>query len=312
MRNEKSEFWSYIFYILNIAVVFIGVSSIFMGHGEDLFLGFLILGVSLTTVIFVKNNNPSIRIKYSNSITALNVIGGILFLTFLYSVNNFFNDEFLVTFVFSTLVGLYVGANILYIRSLKKPLKIDEPKKIEKVEHFEEDSGLSNSVEAKQMQTLTPASNLFIDEQSANIEDEKECLPVPKKVDWDSVQKARKQTGDFGEVIVVEYEKAVLLRSGKSDLSAKVVLVSSKNLGYDVLSKFDDGSDKYIEVKAFAGSKAHNFVATRNELDFLKENPDSSFVYMVTNCDAEPKILMMSARQFFKLKLKPSVFKITL
>lgn len=161
-------------------------------------------------------------------------------------------------------------------------------------------------------QSITIASNFSVDEQNASTEDEKERLPVPRKVDWDSVQKARKQTGDFGEVLVVEYEKAILLKSGKSDLSTKVELVASKNLGYDVLSKFIDGSNKYIEVKAFTGSKAHNFVVTRNELDFLKENPDSTYVYMVINCDTEPEILMTSARQFFKLKLKPSVFKITL
>ncbi len=161
-------------------------------------------------------------------------------------------------------------------------------------------------------QSITTASNFSVDEQNVSTEDEKERLPIPRKVDWNSVQKARKQTGDFGEMLVVEYEKAVLLKSGKSDLSFKVELVASKNLGYDVLSKFPDGSNKYIEVKAFTGSKAHNFVVTRNELDFLKENPDSTYVYMVINCDTEPEILMTSARQFFKLKLKPSVFKITL
>lgn len=161
-------------------------------------------------------------------------------------------------------------------------------------------------------QSITTASNFSVEEQEISAEEEKERLSVPRKVDWDSVQKARKQTGDFGEILVVEYEKAILLKSGKSDLSTKVELVSSKNLGYDVLSKFSDGSNKYIEVKAFAGSKAHNFIVTRNELDFLKENPDSSYVYMVINCDTEPEILMTSARQFFKLNLKPSVFKITL
>ena len=161
-------------------------------------------------------------------------------------------------------------------------------------------------------QSITIASNFPIYEQNASTEDEKERLPAPRKVDWDSVQKARRQTGDFGEMLVVEYEKAVLLKSEKSDLSTKVELVASKNLGYDVLSKFSDGSEKYIEVKSFAGSKARNFVVTRNELDFLKENPDSSYVYMVINCDTEPEILMTSAKQFFKLKLKPSVFKVTL
>jgi hypothetical protein len=161
-------------------------------------------------------------------------------------------------------------------------------------------------------QSITTASNFSVEEQKVSTGDEKQRLPVPRKVDWDSVQKARKQTGDFGEMLVIEYEKAILLKSGESDLSTKVELVASRNLGYDVLSKFSDGSNKYIEVKAFAGSKAHNFVVTRNELDFLKENPDSSYVYMVINCDTEPEILMTSARQFFKLNLKPSVFKITL
>jgi len=302
-----------IFYILNVAVVILGLLSIFSGHGDDLFLGLLILGVSSINMIFVRHYYvDEVSVKHSNLVTGLNIIGGTLFLGIIFAMNDFFIGEFLAALLFFTLPVLYIGVNISYIKSFKRKLKISEPKKEEDSIASKDNLNLNSDIEAKEVQHLTLANDLFIDEQTVNIEDEDERAPVPKKVNWDSVQKARKQTGDFGEAIALEYERSMLLKQGRQELSKKVSLVSSKNLGYDVLSKFDNGSDKYIEVKSFAGSKAKNFIVTRNELNFLKGNPDSSFVYMVTDCDTEPKILKMAARQFFKLKLKPSVFKVTL
>jgi len=301
-----------IFYELNILVFFLGLLGIFYGNKEYLFLGFLMLVVTTLSLIFVTQNSDANRIKYLSHILGLNIMGGILFSGLIYRINNFFNGEFIGILLFIILPAFYLGINILYIKSLRKKLKISVPEKKEVVILSEESQDLSNSIESKKEQDLTLAYEFYIDEQAVNIGEEKEHIPVPRKVNWQSVQKARIQTGDFGEAIVAEYEKTLLLQQGKQRLSEKVALVSSKNLGYDVFSKSHDGSDKYIEVKSFTKGKVCNFIVTRNELNFLQKNPDSSFVYLVTDCDTEPKIIKMAVKQFFKLKLKPSVFKITL
>ncbi|MBP9842888.1 MAG: DUF3883 domain-containing protein [Candidatus Pacebacteria bacterium] len=163
---------------------------------------------------------------------------------------------------------------------------------------------------------LISASELSINDSGKIVGEEKDRAFTPRKVHWDAVEKARKRTGDIGEAIVVEYEKFALSRNlsrkEKKKLSDKVVLVSEQNRGYDVLSQFEDGRDKYIEVKSFVGGEAKNFTVTRNELRFLQSHTDSTFIYLVTSCDTEPKITMIPGERFLKLHLKPSAFKITL
>jgi hypothetical protein len=102
----------------------LGVLSIFAGHEEDLVLGFLILVVSLINIIFVTGNNSDSRIKYANSILGLNVIGGILFLGTIFVINDFFDGEFFIILLFTALLTLYVGVNVLYILSTKNQSKI--------------------------------------------------------------------------------------------------------------------------------------------------------------------------------------------
>ena len=52
-------------------------------------------------------------------------------------------------------------------------------------------------------------------------------------------------------------------------------------LGYDVLSFFEDGREKYIEVKSTTQSLQSPFYISNNELNFLKQNLECSFIYRV-------------------------------
>ena len=202
-----------IFFIINMTVALLGALSI--GSG-DLILSLLVLGISFTNIIFAINYGTEVSIKYSNSLLVLNLIGGIFFLGFIFVMNDFFSGEFRGALLFTTLPALYIGLNILYIKSVRRELNISEPEKKEgEVALSEEAPDLNNNTEPGEEHDLTPASDLFIDEHLVNAEDEKEYVPVPKKVNWESVQKARKQTGDFGEEIVLEYERAVLIKQGK-------------------------------------------------------------------------------------------------
>ena len=54
--------------------------------------------------------------------------------------------------------------------------------------------------------------------------------------------------------LYVQFEKWNLLRIGKDKLAEKVEWVSKEQgdgAGFDILSKYSNGTDKYIEVKVY-------------------------------------------------------------
>lgn len=109
---------------------------------------------------------------------------------------------------------------------------------------------------------------------------------TPRKIDWDSVNKTKALTGLKGEEIVMELEKDYLKSINRLDLAEKVRHVSKEigdGLGYDVLSYFPDGKEKYIEVKSTIQSGGNSFYLSKNELDFLKKNKHQAHIYRIFN-----------------------------
>jgi hypothetical protein len=56
-------------------------------------------------------------------------------------------------------------------------------------------------------------------------------------------------------------------------------------LGYDILSKDENGEDKYIEVKTTAGGLNTPFYVTANELERSKQDSDRFYLYRLYNFD---------------------------
>lgn len=76
---------------------------------------------------------------------------------------------------------------------------------------------------------------------------------------------------NLGEEIVFQFERWNLIKIGKEKLAEKIEWVSKEQgdgTGFDILSKYSNGADKYIEVKATKLSKEAPFFFTRNELQF--------------------------------------------
>lgn len=106
----------------------------------------------------------------------------------------------------------------------------------------------------------------------------------PRKINWEDLVKDRIRTGLFGEEIVVALEKEYLRSIGKSDLAEKVRHVSREDgdgLGYDVLSCFPSGFNKYIEVKTTSKTLVTPFFMTSNEIEFLKKFRSRAFIYRI-------------------------------
>lgn len=109
---------------------------------------------------------------------------------------------------------------------------------------------------------------------------------TPRKIDWESINKNKAVTGMRGEEIVMEIEQNYLKSIDREDLAVKVRHASKTDgdgLGYDILSFFLDGQEKYIEVKSSKNSNSNSFNITDNELDFMKENKDNYQIYRLFN-----------------------------
>jgi hypothetical protein len=123
-----------------------------------------------------------------------------------------------------------------------------------------------------------------------------------RKINWEGLFQEKMKTGLKGEEIIFQMEKDYLQSIGKYTLASSVNHVSVEQgdgLGYDILSFFSDGRKKYIEVKTTSQSITSSYNISRNELSFLKENPEQSFIYRLSIKDeSEPLLEIIVAQDF--------------
>lgn len=135
---------------------------------------------------------------------------------------------------------------------------------------------------------------------------------VARKIDnWEEINKKRKQTGDKGEEIVLLMEQEYLESINRKDLSQKVSHVSVEkgdSLGYDILSFFENGDNKYIEVKSTTGSIASAFEMSANQLRFLRENIENAFIYRVSFAGDIPEIIVKTATEVLESNIVPTSY----
>jgi hypothetical protein len=94
----------------------------------------------------------------------------------------------------------------------------------------------------------------------------------------------RKLVENVGIRVALKYEMEVL---GVRD--ARLLTEPERGKGYDIESKMPDGSPKYIEVKA-SRSGVPDIELTRNEYQRILNNPERSFIYVVTNALSDPTL----------------------
>ena len=102
-----------------------------------------------------------------------------------------------------------------------------------------------------------------------------------KKTDYIAKQIENKKIGDVGEKKIVEYEKSYLINKGRVDLAERVYIVDSDDYGYDIVSFFEDGSEKHIEVKTTTRSTDNvMFHLTANEKNTLESDNSYQLYYL--------------------------------
>lgn len=117
----------------------------------------------------------------------------------------------------------------------------------------------------------------------------------PIKVNYLEREQNNHKLGNLGEEIVLEFEKWNLIKIGKEKLADKVEWVSKyqgDGAGFDILSKYSNGTDKYIEVKTTKLSKETPFFFTRNELQFSLDHTNDFHLYRLFNIEEQAKMFI--------------------
>ncbi|NVK65164.1 MAG: DUF3883 domain-containing protein [Flavobacteriales bacterium] len=112
--------------------------------------------------------------------------------------------------------------------------------------------------------------------------------PKFEGVDTDFIKKSAndKELGDFGEELVLDYEKKKLSEKGLYNFVDKVKIVKDGN-GYDIKSFDENGNDIFIEVKTTQGNSKTPFYLSLNEKLFFEKERDKYFIYRLYNFDSE-------------------------
>jgi hypothetical protein len=128
----------------------------------------------------------------------------------------------------------------------------------------------------------------------------KEHKPVPKtrtkkkpfKINYLEREQQNLRSGTIGEQIAIGYERWRLIHAGKDSLADKIEWISEfdDGAGFDILSKNDNGSDRYIEVKSTKLSKETPIFFSNGEFEFARQHTANYHLYRVFNLISNPRM----------------------
>lgn len=131
-----------------------------------------------------------------------------------------------------------------------------------------------------------------------------------KGKDYIKEAKKKAKVGLDGESFVVEYENKRLKEINRT------AVWKSKNdgdgLGYDVLSYNDDGTERYIEVKATNSSEDTTFYITATELEACKKYGNDYYLYRVYKNNGEWEIVWYRGKEVEALCNCPYTYAVTI
>jgi hypothetical protein len=117
----------------------------------------------------------------------------------------------------------------------------------------------------------------------------------PIKINYLEKEQNNRNLGERGEHLVIEYEKWRLSKAGKSNLAERIEWVSKEKgdgLGFDILSKNTNGTDRYVEVKTTKLSKETPIYLTQTELGFSQKEFRNFYLYRVFDFELNPRLFI--------------------
>lgn len=130
---------------------------------------------------------------------------------------------------------------------------------------------------------------------------------------WDPAEAdaRNRELGRAGEALVLDFERHVLRRAGRSDLASRVRWTSQEEgdgAGYDISSFTPDGQPRLVEVKTTNGWERSAFHISRNELAVANDNRESWRLVRLWNFAREPRAFELSPPLETHLRLEPTSF----
>jgi hypothetical protein len=134
----------------------------------------------------------------------------------------------------------------------------------------------------------------------------------PIKINYIEKEQSNRALGQFGEELVIEYEKWNLIKLGKDNLADKIEWISKEEgdgAGFDILSKNLNGSDKYIEVKTTRLGRETPFFFSSNELQFSINKAPHYHLYRLFNADIDVKLFQKNGALNVICRSIPTMYK---
>ena len=154
--------------------------------------------------------------------------------------------------------------------------------------------------------------NVLDESPESSTFEEREPLYKPIKTNYLKQEQNNRDLGEKGEEFVIEYEKWRLIHAGKERLADKIEWVSKDlgdGLGYDILSRNENGTDRFIEVKTTKLTKETPIFISRTEVRFASKTAQGFYLYRVFNFDSEPKLFIKNGEYDVFCKLIPQSYK---
>jgi len=117
----------------------------------------------------------------------------------------------------------------------------------------------------------------------------------PIRINYLEMEQNNRKLGIRGEELVLSYEKWELNCIGKEKLANQIRWISLEEgdgAGFDILSKYGNGKDKYIEVKTTKLSKETPFYFTQNELLFSKSHSSDYHLFRLFNFEKDTRMFI--------------------
>lgn len=170
------------------------------------------------------------------------------------------------------------------------------------LEKFSDERIISPSeVDFQQWNVLPP--------EMKEVKDKISLVPQPLEINYLKREQDNRQLGLQGEQLVFEYERHLLFQAGKTSLAEQVEWVSrdlGDGLGFDILSRNLNGTDKYIEVKTTKMGRDSPFYFSANEYSFSIEKSNSFYLYRVFEFKKSPKMFQLNGRIDHFCRIQPT------
>lgn len=197
----------------------------------------------------------------------------------------------------------------LLAEAVENYLQVNQPVLEPTFKHF---ADTTPALLSKQPNFYTIITDAPVRSNTDDLLEEDEPAYKPIKINYLEREQNNRSLGEAGEKIVVDYERWRLINAGKASLADKIEWISrhkGDGAGYDILSKNEDGTDRFIEVKTTKQSKESPIFLSKTEIAFAAAHPDNFYLYRVYNFNTDPQIFIQVGPYNRYCRLESIVFK---